>query len=854
MKSFLTYSFLVCCMGCWMATTNAQCMLSATSSGSNAGYAQVYVLVDNNGNIIAENTTGSFAGVPMGTYQIHALNYDPFNPPAPLPNSLLGQAITNVGNITPGCFNADFLTDFVLRSCGNCQQSTTTCETDPIVATSSGGNNSYTQLYALVDAATSLVVATNNTGTFTGLVTAGNSYRVYALNYDPLDAPAPLPTVGQSVNLTGTIIAGCSNADFLTDYVCFNITNCVSTCIQNNSVCQNANISASSSGNNGSYVQVYVLADDNGNFIAQNTTGIFSTASLTVGTTYRVHALNYAPVNPPSPLPSTLATAAAISTISGGCFNSDFLTDYVCYTITACIPFCIQEQNICENEDIIASSSGSNPTYTQVYVLTDDNGLFLAQNTTGIFSTLGFTLGNTYHVHALNYDPLNPPSPLPSALSVGAPISTIIGGCFNSDFLTDYVCYTIGCPCTGRLVQYAPTQATPGSNGSITYTTATAYCDDISGWRYYYDPTVPDDLLFAIEHKPLGGNSTNFTANITISVNDYSPTTGFDTPLSGQDLVNFEANFGMGRSWNVDVISGSLNGPVNVRFYYPQIEYNTTNAAAAAWRTANEPLAISSGYSGLIQLTPFWFKTIDGSAYNADNDLSPTTVNSGNILTLNPNYIGTDATVVNNNKNYVQFDNQISSFSGGTAAFRVTPITIILNNSVLKFEGEKEGKANRIYWTIDNEQGIVEYELERSQDGINYEIVYTTATKGQLDYTFLDQNPFTKTYYRLKINQSNGSSKLSQWIVLQQEESNNSQLQLYPNPTINSVQIQFIANQGNSTIKVTDLLGRIVLEKKMTTIEGQNRYALDLSSLSSAVYLLTLENGTHQVIRKITKL
>jgi hypothetical protein len=837
-----------------MATANAQCTLSATSSGGNAGYAQVYVLVDNNGNIVAENTTGSFAAVPTGTYQIHALNYDPFNPPAPLPSALLGQPIANVGNTTAGCFNADFLTDFVLRSCGNCQQSTTTCETDPVVATSSGGNAMYTQLYALVDAASDLVVATNSTGTFTGLVTAGNSYRVYALNYNPSNVPAPLPTVGQSINLIGTITAGCYNADFLTDYVCFNITNCASSCIQNNSVCQNANITASSSGNNSSYTQVYVLADDNGNFIAQNTTGIFSTSSLTVGTTYRVHALNYDPLNPPSPLPSALTVGASINTILGGCYNADFLTDYVCYTITACAPFCIQEQNICENEDITATSSGSTPGYVQVYILTDDNGNFLAQNNTGIFSTLGFTLGDTYHVHALNYDPLNPPSPLPSALAIGAPINTIMGGCYNSDFLTDYVCYTIGCPCTGKLVQYAPVQSSPGGNGTITYTTATAYCDDISGWRYYYNPNAPDDLLFAIEHKPLGGNSSDFTANITIGVNDYASTTGFDTPLSGQDLVNFEANFGMGRSWNVEVTSGSLNGPVNVRFYYPAVEYNTTNAAAAAWRTLNEPLAISAGYAGLAQLTPFWFKTNDGSSYIADNDLSPTTVNAGNILTLNPNYIGTDVTLVTNNKNYVQFDNQINSFSGGTAAFRVTPITIILNNNILSFGGEKVGKSNQIYWTIDNEQGIAGYELERSQDGINYEITYTTTTKGQLNYAFLDQDPFTRTYYRLKITLNDGSTKLSQWIVLQREDSNNRQVQIYPNPTNHSVQVQFLGEEGNSSVQIIDLLGRVVLEKQITTVEGQNQLTLDLSSLSSAVYLLSLKNGPQQIIRKITKL
>ena len=100
----------------------------------------------------------------------------------------------------------------------------------------------------------------------------------------------------------------------------------------------------------------------------------------------------------------------------------------------------------------------------------------------------------------MNYDPANPPSPLPSALSVGDPISNITGGCFNADFLTDFLCYTIGCPCDGKLVQYAPDQLVPGSNGSVNYTVASAYCDDVDGWRYYFDPALPEDLLFAIKY------------------------------------------------------------------------------------------------------------------------------------------------------------------------------------------------------------------------------------------------------------------------------------------------------------------------------------------------------------------
>ncbi|MCP4443547.1 MAG: T9SS type A sorting domain-containing protein [Aureispira sp.] len=743
MRFHIKYSLLALLFSLGVSYSYAQCTLSATSSGGNASYTQVYVLVDDNGNIVAQNTTGTFTSIATGTYHIHALNYNPTDVPSPLPSALIGQPVANVGSTTTGCFNSDFLTDYVVRVCGNCQQSNTVCETDAVVATSSGGNASYTQLYVLADATTGLVVATNGTGTFTGMVSAGNSYRIYALNYNPADAPSPLPTVGQSVATVGSTTVGCFNSDFLTDYVCFNITNCATSCVK--------------------------------------------------------------------------------------------------------------ESNICENDDIIASSSGSNAGYIQVYVLTDDAGNFIAQNMTGVFPSTSLTLGNTYHVHALNYNPANPPSPLPSTLNTGDAISTITGGCFNSDFLTDYVCYTIGCPCDTKLVQYAPDQASAGGMG-VQYTMATAYCEEASGWRYYYDPNAPDDLLFAIEHKPAGGNTADFTAQVTIGVNDYSTTTGYDEPIGGQDLVNFEANFGMGRYWDVDVTSGSLNGPVNVRFFYKPDEFAIANNAAAAWKTANEPAAILAGYAGLQQLSPYWFKTNDATAYNPAPDLEPTTVNSGNIIVLNSNFTGVDAIGIHNTKNYVQFDGQISSFSGGTAAFRVTPIPIILDNATIGFSGWKVGDKNELEWTIDNEQTIQSYTLERSTDGIDFQTLAAIDAVGQSAYNYIDELPYSTSYYRLKVKELDGQISYSNVINLTRKGITAGSIKVYPNPTTNSVNIDFLADKSsNATIQVIDVLGR-TLQTIETSVElGANRKIIDLSMLSDAVYILSIKTEDAQFTRKITK-
>jgi hypothetical protein len=435
LKHILLLSLLSILVG---TTVCAQCTLTATSSGGNAVYTQVYVLVNaSNNNIVAQNTTGIFTAVAVGNYNIHALNYDPSNAPAPLPAALIGMPVSDVGSTTAGCFNADFLTDFVTRNCpsASCVQSSDVCENTPIIATSSGGNATYTQVYVLADDSGNFLDQ-NITGTFaTTSLSTGSTYQVYALNYDPSDPPTTLPSDLSAGDPLSGITGGCFNSDFLTDFVCFNIVVCVCT-----DVCSTNSITATSSGGNTTYTQVYVLADDTGNFVAQNSTGTFPAASLTVGNTYNVHALNYDPSNPPTTLPSDLSVGDPLSNITGGCFNSDFLTDIVCFNIITCA--CT---DVCNTASIIATSSGGNAAYTQVYVLADDSGNFVDQNGTGTFPAISLTIGNIYQVHALNYDPSNPPTTLPSDLTAGDPLSDITGGCFNSDFLTDYLCFDIIC-------------------------------------------------------------------------------------------------------------------------------------------------------------------------------------------------------------------------------------------------------------------------------------------------------------------------------------------------------------------------------------------------------------------------
>ena len=288
----------------WFGLTSelyAQCNLSASSSGSNPAYTQVYVLVEAaSGNIIQQNSSGNFPAVAPGAYRVHALNFDPANPPAPLPANLIGQSLSLVGSQNAGCFNNDFFTDFVNRSCASCFFTITICANAPVLVSTSSENLAYTQLYVLVDASNGIISSVNSSGNFTGQVSAGHSYQVHALNYNPSNPPSPLPLAGQPLNSIGTTLTGCYNDDYLTDFICYNVTSCFNDCFRLTSICPGQNIVASVSGENTAYEQVYVLTDAVGRFISQNNTCVFPTVSLAAGD-YRVYALNYSTSNPPNP-------------------------------------------------------------------------------------------------------------------------------------------------------------------------------------------------------------------------------------------------------------------------------------------------------------------------------------------------------------------------------------------------------------------------------------------------------------------------------------------------------------------------------------------------------------------------
>jgi hypothetical protein len=79
-----------------------------------------------------------------------------------------------------------------------------------------------------------------------------------------------------------------------------------------------------------------------------------------------------------------------------------------------------------------------------------------------------------------------------------------------------------------------------------------------------------------------------------------------------------------------------------------------------------------------------------------------------------------------------------------------------LSVKLVDFGGINRGQYNQLYWTVTDEQDILNYELERSVDGRNYQrVVAMTALNDPGNLTYRHNDPVhagsNEYYYRLKV-------------------------------------------------------------------------------------------------------
>jgi len=170
----------------------------------------------------------------------------------------------------------------------------------------------------------------------------------------------------------------------------------------------------------------------------------------------------------------------------------------------------------------------------------------------------------------------------------------------------------------------------------------------------------------------------------------------------------------------------------------------------------------------------------------------------------------------------------------------------------------QKNKDILVSWTVENESGIQQYEVEKSEDGIQFTKVATVAVNinGSGNYSWLDENVTSGyQYYRVRSIGKDGQLQYTQIVKVLIGDLDAS-ISVYPNPIVNgSIQIQF-SNQvaGVYEIRLMNSLGQLILSKVVTHNDGNSSEIITPAhKLAKGIYQLEIikPDGNVEVVKII---
>jgi len=172
-----------------------------------------------------------------------------------------------------------------------------------------------------------------------------------------------------------------------------------------------------------------------------------------------------------------------------------------------------------------------------------------------------------------------------------------------------------------------------------------------------------------------------------------------------------------------------------------------------------------------------------------------------------------------------------------------TPLPIEL----ISFKGENINGKNRLEWITASETGNDYFEIERSNDGIGYEIIKKVDGAGNSNttsyYSIVDEHtPFGISYYRLRQVDFNGEASISPVVALT-NKSLNSDHNIILMKDDDQLIVKFNSDIDQAmTLRIMDVTGKINYRDEIATKEGMNEVHINTSQLQSGLYFLEISD------------
>jgi hypothetical protein len=202
----------------------------------------------------------------------------------------------------------------------------------------------------------------------------------------------------------------------------------------------------------------------------------------------------------------------------------------------------------------------------------------------------------------------------------------------------------------------------------------------------------------------------------------------------------------------------------------------------------------------------------------------------------------------------------VTTFGFFTLSEQQTPLPVEL----IAFDAKRSNTNALVTWSTASEISNSGFEVQVSTDGINFSKVAFVASQAinsnsTLQYSYLDQEKgkYGTRYYRLRQLDQDGSSEYSPVRAVTFSGAGNQMVAFsaHPNPynANDAVKLSLgTSSVGTASLRVSDLMGRVVANQTFTTVNGTTEVALDQAAkLSAGTYLVqvVLASGETKTVR-----
>ena len=198
--------------------------------------------------------------------------------------------------------------------------------------------------------------------------------------------------------------------------------------------------------------------------------------------------------------------------------------------------------------------------------------------------------------------------------------------------------------------------------------------------------------------------------------------------------------------------------------------------------------------------------------------------------------------------------------SGPFITLQVIECGIPLSAQLLSFSGRLVNERAALKWTTTGEDEPLQFEVEKSTDGINFFLIgtvnsYNDYASEQSTYTYTDPTPLAgKVYYRIKMKNAAGQSTYSRTIQLSIDPSPLSFLSVI-NPFGNELSFEISTeHNGKAEVDLIDAAGKTVRKTSFEVSSGVNRLSIENTDLLSVgIYFLRVNVAGNIIQKRVIK-